>query len=426
MQEIDKIISSKWILSSKNNSLLKDYSIVIEGNIIKEILPSKEVLKKYKTADHLMLKNHILAPGLINNNISTPYIFTRKSLNNNIDNMRQKINPRKYLELSTNISICQMIKNGITTFTDTSMHPEIVIKQAIKSGIRANVGLPISSYKTNWANKEQEYFKKTISFYDEYRNDPSIKLYLNLNSIHMLSKRGFEKVSQIVSELDVPVRMHLHEDLNKLNIFKRKYKQRPIKFLEELGLLSTTFTAINPFHVNQSDINIMKKYKIHIVHTPSFNILSKSTQCNTKLFLKNNIKVSLGTGEYIIGNSVDLFNEMRITSLLSKLTKDKSNHLTQKELLDLIMENASNALGLDFNISKLTPKYSADIISIKISNTGLSDIDVYKDIENKLNSNNIENVWVSGKQILKDKKLLTINEDMLYHEFTELIKKIGI
>ena len=371
MQEIDKIISSKWILSSKNNSLLKDYSIVIEGNIIKEILPSKEVLKKYKTADHLMLKNHILAPGLINNNISTPYIFTRKSLNNNIDNMRQKINPRKYLELSTNISICQMIKNGITTFTDTSMHPEIVIKQAIKSGIRANVGLPISSYKTNWANKEQEYFKKTISFYDEYRNDPSIKLYLNLNSIHMLSKRGFEKVSQIVSELDVPVRMHLHEDLNKLNIFKRKYKQRPIKFLEELGLLSTTFTAINPFHVNQSDINIMKKYKIHIVHTPSFNILSKSTQCNTKLFLKNNIKVSLGTGEYIIGNSVDLFNEMRITSLLSKLTKDRCNHLTQKELLGLIMENASNALGLDFNISKLASKYSADIISIKINNTDL-------------------------------------------------------
>ena len=178
MQDIDKIISSKWILSSKNNSLLKDYSIAIEGNIIKDILPSKEVLKKYKSTDHLMLKNNILVPGLINNNVSTPYIFTRKSLN---DNSRQKIDPKKYLELSTNISICQMIKNGITTFTDTSSHPEIVLKQSIKSGIRANVGLPISSYKSNWANKEQEYFKKTISFYDEYRNDPSIKLYLNLS-----------------------------------------------------------------------------------------------------------------------------------------------------------------------------------------------------------------------------------------------------
>ncbi len=47
MQNVDKIISSKWILSSKNNSLLRDYSVVIEGNIIKDILPSKKILKKY-------------------------------------------------------------------------------------------------------------------------------------------------------------------------------------------------------------------------------------------------------------------------------------------------------------------------------------------------------------------------------------------
>ena len=34
MQNVDKIISAKWVLSTKNDSLLKDHSIVIEGNII--------------------------------------------------------------------------------------------------------------------------------------------------------------------------------------------------------------------------------------------------------------------------------------------------------------------------------------------------------------------------------------------------------
>ena len=126
-----------------------------------------------------------------------------------------------------------MIKNGITTFTDTSTYPEVILKKVIKSGVRANIGLPILSCKTKWAEKEQEYFKKSISFYDEYRNNPSIKLYLNLNAIHMLSKSGFEKVSQIASELDIPIRMYLHENLEKLNMFKKKNKQRPIKFLED-------------------------------------------------------------------------------------------------------------------------------------------------------------------------------------------------
>ena len=422
MQNVDKIISAKWVLSSKNESLLKDHSVVIEGNIIKDILPSQEISKKYHTNNRLILKNHIVAPGLINNNVCLPHVFSRKYLKNNIRNTQKNINNKLYLELSTEIALCQMIKNGITTFTDTSTYPEIILKKVMKSGMRANIGLPVLSCKTNWAEKEQEYFTKSISFYDEYRNNPSIKLYLNLNAIHMLSKSGFEKVSQIASELDIPVRMYLHENLDKLNIFKKKHKQRPIRFLEELGLLSSSFTAMNPFHVTKSDINIMKKYKIHIVHTPSLNIMYKNIQCNTKVFLKNNIKVSLGTGEHAMGSGINLLNEMRLTSLLSRLNINKSEHLTQTESLKLITSNGAESLGLDFNIGKLKPKYSADLISIKINDLGINELDLYKYIENELISNNIDNVWVSGKQILKDKKLLTINEDMLYHKFTELIK----
>ena len=422
MQNIDKIISAKWVLSSKNDDLLRDHSVIIEGNIVKDILPSKEISKKYQTSNHRVLESHIIAPGLVNNNICLPYIFSREYLKSNIPATQKHINNKAYLELSTEIALCQMIKNGITTFTDTSTYPEIVLKQVIKSGVRANIGLPILSQKTNWAEKEQEYFKKSISFYDEYRDNPSIKLHLNLNGIHMLSKSGFGKVAQIAGELDIPVRMYLHENLGKLNTFKKKNKQRPIKFLEELGLLSNSFTAMNPFHMTKSDINIMKKYKVHVVHTPSLNIMSKNIYCNTKMFLKNNIKVSLGTGEHMIGSSINLLNEMRLASLLSRLNINKSDHLTQSELLGLITNNGAESLGLDFNIGRLKPKYSADIISIKINDLGMDKIDLYKCIENELISNNIDNVWISGKQILKDKKLLTINEDMLYHKFTELIK----
>ena len=222
MQNVDKIISAKWVLSSKNDDLLRNHSVIIEGNIVKDILPSKEISKKYRTNNHRLLESHIITPGLVNNNICLPHIFSREYLKSNIPATQKNINNKAYLELSTEIALCQMIKNGITTFTDTSTYPEIILKQVIKSGVRANIGLPILSQKTNWAEKEQEYFKKSIGFYDEYRDNPSIKLYLNLNGIHMLSKSGFGKVSQIASELDMPVRMYLHENLGKLNTFKKK------------------------------------------------------------------------------------------------------------------------------------------------------------------------------------------------------------
>ena len=47
MYNVDKIISAKWMFDDKNNSLLEDHSIVVDGNIIKDIMPSSQVAKSY-------------------------------------------------------------------------------------------------------------------------------------------------------------------------------------------------------------------------------------------------------------------------------------------------------------------------------------------------------------------------------------------
>ena len=72
-------------------TLLRDHSVIIEGNIVKDILPSKEISKKYQTSNHRVLESHIIAPGLVNNNICLPYIFSRKYLKSNIPTIPKNI-----------------------------------------------------------------------------------------------------------------------------------------------------------------------------------------------------------------------------------------------------------------------------------------------------------------------------------------------
>ena len=55
MNHVDKIISTKWLLNEKNNSLLEDYSVIIDGNIIKDIIPSSQVRKSYTTIFYHLL-----------------------------------------------------------------------------------------------------------------------------------------------------------------------------------------------------------------------------------------------------------------------------------------------------------------------------------------------------------------------------------
>ena len=57
MNHVDKIISTKWMLDDKNNSLLEDHSIVVDGNTIQDIMPSSQVAKRYSTDDKILLYN---------------------------------------------------------------------------------------------------------------------------------------------------------------------------------------------------------------------------------------------------------------------------------------------------------------------------------------------------------------------------------
>ena len=64
--------------------------------------------------------------------------------------------------------------------------------------------------------------------------------------------------------------------------------------------------------------------------------------------------------------------------------------------------------------------YSADIVSINIKDIIQTNLILFNGIENDLKSMNIDNVWISGKQLLKNSKLLTINENKIYDKFKKI------
>ena len=144
----------------------------------------------------------------------------------------------------------------------------------------------------------------------------------------------------------------------------------------------------------------------------------------TKIFMDKDINVSLGTGDPILNCELNIIDEMKITGLLSKVKKIKKENIKSYELLKLITVNGVKSMGSVHKTGKLEIGKLADIISIKINAkkyNGSLDINMLQD---NIKSSDIMNVWISGKHILKNKKLLTINEKLLYDKLVQL-KKVG-
>ena len=74
-------------------------------------------------------------------------------------------------------------------------------------------------------------------------------------------------------------------------------------------------------------------------------------------------------------------------------------------------------MGLDNKIGVIKKGFLADIISLKVDSIYRTEEILYNNLENVLISTRIENVWVSGKKILNNAKLVTINEKILYDAY---------
>ena len=417
MIKIDQAISSRWMITMNGKSLIEDHSIAIDGNTIKEILPTKDLLRTYEVTNHINLKEQIVLPGLINNQIHSPISLEKEN-----KYQLKRISQKEYSNIIIKYMIAEMLKNGITTFSDVGLSPDITIEQVNQTGIRANIGLPIFKYQSFWAKNEKIYLSKSLTIYDEFKNDPNVNLSIHLDSITKLSKDTILKVSEIANELDIPIRMSLNENQKEIDKCKSKYKLRPLQYLQKIGLLSNTFSGMNMTIFNKIDLNIIKKYKANVINCPNAHLKSYFGICETKELMENNINVSLGTGDSHINHDIDMLDEIKITGLLSKLDKVKKNDIKSSDLLKLITINSAKSFGLGHKIGKLEVGQLADIISIKL------DIHKYKEglnantLHNNLKSTNIMNVWISGKHIVKNKKLLTINEKLLYDKLVKLRK----
>ena len=427
MDKIDKLISPKWLINQKNNALLKDHSIAIDGNIIKEVLPTSNALKKYQTHNKILLNEHLVIPGLINSHNDSSLIWFGDKYNQEgklniklFNSFKNNHLNQLYKDISSKINIIEMIQNGITTFSESGIFPESVIEQAIKANLRCNIGLEIQKQKTRWAGNENESLDKALRVFDNHNGNPNIHFYFNLVSINNISEKMIQKVSRIANELDIPFRMNINTSESEISKCIKNHKCRPLEYLEKLDILNNRFTALNVLLLNGKDIKLLGKYRSNIVINKNSQLISKNI--NIKELIMNKVNVTLSTGSILDNSRPDMLKEMSITSMLQNL---KGYLVNTKSIFDFATNNASKSIGLEKLIGNISKGYLADLVSINIKDIIQRNSVIFNGIERKLKSENIDNVWISGKQIMKNKKLLTITQEKIYDKFKIIKDRIN-
>jgi 5-methylthioadenosine/S-adenosylhomocysteine deaminase len=417
---VDTLIHARWIIPVEPEFVTYDHhSLVINGGKIIDLLPTELAKQTYqgKTTEHL--DNHALLPGLINCHTHAAMTLMRGIaddlplmdwLNNHIWPLEQKWMSETFVKDGTDLAIAEMILGGTTCFNDMYFFPEITAKQAIHHNIRAKVGLIVIDFPSVWARNSDEYIEKGLSLHEQLRQSELCTTAFAPHAPYTVSDEPLQKIKTLADELELPIHIHLHETLNEVEQAQSNSGQRPLQRLQKLGLINPSLIAVHMTQLTDEEISLFAESGAHIVHCPESNLKLASGFCQVAKCLNAGINVAIGTDGAASNNDLDMFGEMRSAALLGKAVAGDASAIPAMTALRMATINGAKALGLDNCCGSLSIGKAADIIAIDLNH--LETQPLYcpvSQIVYAASRQQVTDVWVAGKRLLKNRYLTTFN-----------------
>lgn len=433
---VDSLISAKWIVPVEpDDTIFEDHTLVIHEGKILDLLPAVEALQKYRAEAVHELPDHVLIPGLINAHTHSAMTLFRGLaddlplmdwLNNHMWPAEQRWIDPQFVEDGSRLAVAEMLRGGTTCFADMYFFPDRTAAVAVDAGIRAVVGLIMIDFPTAWARDTNEYFAKGEEVHDNFKHNPLIRTAFAPHSPYMVSEKPLTRIGMLAEELNIPIQMHVHETEDEINQSIDLHGKRPLQRLLDMNLLSPRLLAVHMTQLELEDFDLLARYGVHVVHCPESNLKLASGFCPVFELQHADVNIALGTDGAASNNDLDLIGEMRTAALLGKGVAASSAALPARSVLKMATINAARALDWDEYIGSLKPGKEADVVAVDLSCIETQPLyDPVSQLVYAAGRHQVSDVWIAGRQVLQDRRLLTVDEELVKSRAREWRHKLG-
>lgn len=217
-------------------------------------------------------------------------------------------------------------------------------------------------------------------------------------------------------EKNIPITMHCAEAPADRTFFA-SHNHTPMSYCDSVDLLGPQTVLVHMVHLDDSDIAMLAKTGTHVVHCPSSNTKLASGICKVPQLLKAGVSVTLGTDGAPCNNTCDMVQEMRLAGILHKVSTMDPTSVPAETVLELATINGANALGLAEDIGSLEVGKKADFVILDMRAVHLQPwFNPVSAVVYSATGRDVETVVVDGKEVVKDGKLMTMDEVEVWKE----------
>jgi len=422
MELLDTLILGGTILvMDDKNTVIHNGAIAIDRDKIIAVSDTGDIERRFKGRTVLHAENSIVMPGMINGHTHAAMTCFR-GIADDLDLMEwlhsyifpaeaRNVNP-ELVYWGTLLACAEMIRSGTTTFCDMYIYEDETARGAKEAGMRCLAGEVLYDFPSPNFKTPSEGLAYTRRLLKKWSGDPLVKIVVEPHSLYTCSPTLLKDAKALADEFDAPYATHLLENRSEARQLNEKFGKPAMAFLEEAGLLSERFIAFHCVVMNDEDMNIFAAHGCRAVHTPESNMKLASGVAPVSAMRKRGIPVGLGTDGCASNNDLDMLREMDTAAKLAKVAALDPTALPAVDVVRMATCEGARALGMDAEIGSLQPGKKADIIVIGLNKPHLTPLyNEYSQLVYAANGADVETVLINGRVVMKERKLLTIDED---------------
>ena len=419
---VDILITGGTILTlDEQDSKLNPGALAIDKDSIVAVGGKEAILASFQGKERIDVPGSIIMPGLVNAHTHAAmtcfrgiaddmelmgwlneYIFPAEARN---------VNPELAYWGST-LACAEMIKSGTTTFSDMYIFEQETARAAKQAGMRCLVGevlfdFPSPNFKT--PEKGLAYSETLIR---TWADDPLVHIMVEPHSLYTCSPDLLKASKVLADRYHVPLATHLLENSAEAKQLEDKFQRRATQFLMEGGFLDERFIAFHCVAMDEEDMRIFADHGCRVVHNPESNMKLASGVACVSAMQRQGIVVGLGTDGCASNNNLDMFQEMDTAAKLGKAALLDPTVMAARTVLRMGTCDGAKVLGLDALVGTLEAGKKADICIIGMNKPHLTPMyDEYSHLVYTVGGADVETVLINGKLVMKNRRLLTIDEE---------------
>jgi len=303
---------------------------------------------------------------------------------------------------------------------------DAIAEETKAAGMRGVLGETLIDFPATENKSEAEMLGYTEKFLKRRQGDALIHAAPAPHSIYTCSKKTLQDAAALARKYHAPILIHVAEMKQELDDSEKQNGMSPVAYLQSIGVLGPDVIAAHCIFVDQVDRKMLAERGVGCVHNPSSNMMITSGVSPVPEMRAAGVAVGLGTdGPAGSNNDLDLMEEMDLAAKLAKISKMEPLARGAKAVVEMATIDGARTLHMEKEIGSLEAGKKADLALISLNEPNAVPMyDVYAQIAYSLKGSDVETVVIGGRVVMRDRKLLTINEPAVLEKAREYGKAV--